>query len=147
MRERGGRIEDAAKVFDEMLAAGKVKPSLRSGSGSRMCAARTCADVTRQGRSERMSSSRKRRSSCTACRTTVCREVTRGAGGATVRRLRADPYGAAGSRVMNIGGRRGESSGRHGPNTGRPWSSRRQRWECGVASRKEKLRNEGDGWA
>jgi hypothetical protein len=28
MRERGDRIEDAAKVFDEMLAAGKVKPSL-----------------------------------------------------------------------------------------------------------------------
>jgi hypothetical protein len=42
MRERGDRIKDAAKVFDEMLATGKVKPSLRSGSGSRMRAARTC---------------------------------------------------------------------------------------------------------
>jgi hypothetical protein len=51
------------------------------------------------------------------------------------------------SRVMDVGGRRGESSERHGPNTGRPQSSRRRRWECGVASRKEKLRNEGDGWA
>jgi pentatricopeptide repeat protein len=36
MRERGDRIKDAAKVFDEMLAMGKVKPSLRNGSGSRM---------------------------------------------------------------------------------------------------------------
>jgi hypothetical protein len=49
----------------------------------------------RQDRGERMSSIGKRRSSCAACRTTVCREVTRGAGGAAVRRLRADPHGSS----------------------------------------------------
>jgi hypothetical protein len=40
----------------------------------------------------------------------------------------------AGSRVMDIGGRRGEGSGRHGPNTGRPRSSRRRigRGGCGA---------------
>jgi hypothetical protein len=72
MQERGSRIENAAKVFDEMLTAGEVKLNLRSGSGSRMRAARTCADVMRRGRNERVSSSRKRRSSCAACRATAC---------------------------------------------------------------------------
>jgi hypothetical protein len=43
MQERGSRIENAAKVFDEMLTAGEVKLSLRSGSGSRMRAAETSA--------------------------------------------------------------------------------------------------------
>jgi hypothetical protein len=52
MRERGDRIEDATKVFDEILAAREVKLSLRSGSGSRMRAARTCAHAMRQGRGE-----------------------------------------------------------------------------------------------
>jgi hypothetical protein len=46
-----------------------------------------------------------------------------------------------------IGGRRGEGNGRHGPNTGRPRSSRRRRWECSMASRKEKRRNEGGGYS
>jgi hypothetical protein len=32
MRERGGRIEDTVKVFNEMLAAGEAKPSLWIGS-------------------------------------------------------------------------------------------------------------------
>jgi hypothetical protein len=50
MQERGSRIEDAAKVFNEMLTAGEVKLSLRSGSGSRIRAARSCADAARQGR-------------------------------------------------------------------------------------------------
>jgi hypothetical protein len=50
MQERGSRIEDAAKVFDEMLTAGEVKLSLRSESRSRMHAAQTCADAVRQGR-------------------------------------------------------------------------------------------------
>jgi hypothetical protein len=36
-------------------------------------------------------------SSCAAYRTTVCREVTRGAGGAAVRRLQADPHGSSGT--------------------------------------------------
>jgi hypothetical protein len=31
------------------------------------------------------------------CRTTVCREITRGAGGVAVRRLRADPHGSSGA--------------------------------------------------
>jgi hypothetical protein len=34
MKERGSRIENAAKVFDEMLTAREVKLSLRSASGS-----------------------------------------------------------------------------------------------------------------
>jgi hypothetical protein len=109
-----GRIEDASMVFDEMLAAGKVKLSLRSGSRSRMRTARTCADVMRQGRSECVSSSRKRRSSCTACRTTVCREVTRGAGGAAVRRLRADPHESSGV----------ARDGRWRPSRRRQWKAR-----------------------
>jgi hypothetical protein len=50
MQERGSRIKGAAKVFDEMLTAGEAKLSLRSGSGSRMRAARTYADAARQGR-------------------------------------------------------------------------------------------------
>jgi hypothetical protein len=72
MQERGSRIEDAAKVFDEMLTAGEVKLSLQRGNGSRMRAARTCADVIRRGRNEHVSSSRKRRSSCAACKETAC---------------------------------------------------------------------------
>jgi hypothetical protein len=52
MQKRGSRIEDAAKVFDEMLTAGEVKLSLQSGNGSRMRAARTYADVMWQGRGE-----------------------------------------------------------------------------------------------
>jgi hypothetical protein len=72
MQEHGSRIEDAAKVFDEMLTTGEVKLSLQSGNGSRMRAAQTCADVIRRGRNERVSSSRKRRSSCAACRATAC---------------------------------------------------------------------------
>jgi hypothetical protein len=72
MQERGSRIEDAAKVFDEMLTAGEVKLSLRSGNRSTMRVARTCADVIRRGRNERVSSSRKRRSSCAACKATAC---------------------------------------------------------------------------
>jgi pentatricopeptide repeat protein len=67
-----GRIEDAAKVFDEMLAIGEVKP------------------------------------------TTVMYNVL-------------------------IGSRRGDGSGRRGPNAGGPRSSRRQRSAYGAASRKEKL--------
>jgi hypothetical protein len=51
--------------------------------------------------------------------------------------------GAAGSRVMDVGGCRGEGSGRHGPNTGRPRSSRRRRCEYCVANRKGRLRSEG----
>jgi hypothetical protein len=35
--------------------------------------------------------------SCTACRTTVCWEVTRGAGGVAVRRLQADPHRSSGT--------------------------------------------------
>jgi hypothetical protein len=50
MQECGSRIEDAAKVFDEVLTAGEVKLSLRSESRSRMHAAHTCADAVRQGR-------------------------------------------------------------------------------------------------
>jgi hypothetical protein len=72
MQERGSRIENAAKVFDEMLTAREVKLSLRSGSGSRVGAARTCADVMRRGQNERVSSSRKGRSCYTACRATAC---------------------------------------------------------------------------
>jgi hypothetical protein len=72
MQERGSRIENAAKVFDEMLTAGEVKLSLQCGNGSRMLPARTCADVIRRGRNERVSSSRKKRSSCAACRATAC---------------------------------------------------------------------------
>jgi hypothetical protein len=49
MQKRGSRIEDAAKVFDEMLTAGEVKLSLHSGNGSKMRAARTYADVMWQG--------------------------------------------------------------------------------------------------
>jgi hypothetical protein len=58
-------------------------------------AARACTDgvEAQQGRGERVSSSRKRTSSCAACRTTVCREVARGAGGGAVRWLRADSHG------------------------------------------------------
>jgi hypothetical protein len=47
------------------------------------------------------------------------------------------------SHVENVGGRRGKRSGRHGPNTGRPQSSRRRRCEYGVANQKEKPRSEG----
>jgi hypothetical protein len=103
MQERDGRIKDAAQVVDEMPIRAVLENArvLLLGEASRMRAARTCADVTRQGRSERVSSSRKRSSSCTACRTTVCREVTRGVGGATVRRLRAYPHGS--SRVARNG--------------------------------------------
>jgi hypothetical protein len=54
---------------------------------------------------------------------------------------------AGGSHVMDIRGRRGKGSGRHGPNTGRPRSSRRRRCEYGVANRKEKPRSEGSGRA
>jgi pentatricopeptide repeat protein len=72
MWEHGGRIEDAVKVFNEMLAAGEVKP------------------------------------------TTVM-------------------YNAL------IGSRRGDGSGRCGPNAGGPRSSRRRRSAYGAASRKEKL--------
>jgi pentatricopeptide repeat protein len=72
MWEHGGRIEDAVKVFDEMLAAGEVKP------------------------------------------TTVM-------------------YNAL------IRSRRGDGSGRRGPNAGGPRSSWRRRSAYGAASRKEKL--------
>jgi hypothetical protein len=54
---------------------------------------------------------------------------------------------AGGSRVMDIRGCGGKRSGRHGPNTGRPQSSRRRRCEYGVANQKEKLRSEGSGRA
>jgi hypothetical protein len=54
---------------------------------------------------------------------------------------------AGGSRVMDIRGRRGKRSGRHGPNTGRPQSSRRRRCEYGVANRKKKPRSKGSGRA
>jgi pentatricopeptide repeat protein len=71
-----GRIEDAAKMIDEMLAAGEVKPTVVM-------------------------------------------------------------YNAL------IGGRRGEGNGRHGPNAGRPWPSRRRRGGYGVTSRKERRQSEG----
>jgi hypothetical protein len=62
--------------------------------------------------------------------------------------LRSRPsWCAGGSRVMDIRGRRGKRSGRHGPNTGRPQSSRRRRCEYGVANWKEKPRSEGGGRA
>jgi hypothetical protein len=48
---------------------------------------------------------------------------------------------------MDIRGRQGKGSGRHGPNTDRPRSSRRWRCEYGVANQKEKLRSKGDDWA
>jgi hypothetical protein len=55
--------------------------------------------------------------------------------------------GAAEPRMENVRGRRGEGSGRHGPNAGRPQSSRRWRSDYGAANWKEKLRSEGDGQA
>jgi hypothetical protein len=55
--------------------------------------------------------------------------------------------GAAGPCVEDVGGRRGEGSGRHGPNAGRPRPSRRRRGSYGAASRKEKGRSEGGGRA
>jgi hypothetical protein len=48
--------------------------------------------------------------------------------------LRSRPsWCAGGSRMMDIRGRRGKRSEKHGPNTGRPQSSWRQRCEYGVA--------------
>jgi pentatricopeptide repeat protein len=76
---KSGRIEDAVKVFDEMLAAGDVMPT-------------------------------------------------------------AVMYNAL------IGGRRGEGSGRHGPNASRPRSSRRRRNGYGVTSRKERRWSGGGDW-
>jgi hypothetical protein len=54
---------------------------------------------------------------------------------------------AGGSRVMDIRGRQGKRSGRHGTITGRPRSSRRRRCGRGMANRKEKPRSEGSGRA
>jgi hypothetical protein len=45
--------------------------------------------------------------------------------------------------VEDVGGRRGEGSGRHGPNAGRPRPLRRRRGGYGAASRKERRRSEG----
>jgi hypothetical protein len=45
-----------------------------------------------------------------------------------------------------IGGRRGEGSGRHGPNASRPLSSWRQRNGYGVTSRKERRWSGGGDW-
>jgi hypothetical protein len=56
-------------------------------------------------------------SSCAACRTTVCREVTRSTGEAAVQRLRADSYGssigtseAIKEKLRSEGGGRGRSN-------------------------------------
>jgi hypothetical protein len=48
---------------------------------------------------------------------------------------------------MDISGRQGKRSGRHGPNTGRPQSSQKRRCENGMANRIEKPRSEGSGRA
>jgi hypothetical protein len=130
MRERDSRIEDAAKVFDEMPMRAVLKNAkvllLDEASGVqdtiermlRRCVGRRCAGRSRAVRDELQYGG------CGRIRT-----------------------GAARSRVMDVGGRRGEGSGRHGPNTGRPRSSRRWRCECGVANRKEKPRSEDSGRA
>jgi hypothetical protein len=55
--------------------------------------------------------------------------------------------GAAGPRVENVGGCRGEGSGRCGPNVGRPRPSRRRRGGYGAASQKERRQSEGGDWA
>jgi hypothetical protein len=92
-----------------------------------------------------------KRSNCAGQRRTKQRRAgwrrTTHDGVSTGRAQAATELGARGSRVMDIRGRRGKGSGRHGPNTDRPWSSRRRRCEYGVANRKEKLRSEGDDWA
>jgi hypothetical protein len=46
-----------------------------------------------------------------------------------------------------IGGHQGEGNGRHSPNTSRPRSSRRWKYEYGVANQKEKPRSEDSGQA
>jgi hypothetical protein len=46
-----------------------------------------------------------------------------------------------------IRGRREESNGRHDPNASRPRSSRRWKYEYGVANQKEKPRSEDSGRA
>jgi hypothetical protein len=48
---------------------------------------------------------------------------------------------------MDIRGRRGKRNGRHNPNASGPRSLRRRRWECSMASQKEKRRNEGSGYS
>jgi hypothetical protein len=60
--------------------------------------------------------------------------------------LRPRPSWCAGGLCeMNIGGRRGKRSGRYGPNTGRPQSSRRRKCKYGVANQNEKPRSEDSG--
>jgi hypothetical protein len=75
------------------------------------------------------------------CRATTCRATACRAGCEQIRTR------AAGPRVENVGGRQGESSGRHGSNADRPRPSRRRRGGYGAASWKEKLRSEGGGRA
>jgi hypothetical protein len=108
-----------------------------------------CAGMIRQGRSKRGSDNRRR--GVTVQGNDVQSDDVQGGG---VQCMAVFPLGelrprpswcAGGSRVMDIRGRRGKGSGRHGPNTGRPRSSRRRRCEYGVANWKEKLRSEGDG--
>jgi hypothetical protein len=111
MWECGGRIEDATKMFDEILAAGKVKPSLRSGSGPRAYAARGCADAMQRARSKRWTGNRRRRRSCAGQRRAVTRRARRWCAGKSraVREvLQRDDSGRTrlgGSRVAR-GGRR-----------------------------------------
>jgi hypothetical protein len=68
--------------------------------GAEAHAAQACAGAARQGRSERGPAAGRGGAAAQACRATacwvmVCRENTRGTGGAAVRRLQADPHGSS----------------------------------------------------
>jgi Mg-chelatase subunit ChlI len=104
------------------------------------------AAKARQGRSERVTNNGRRRKSYAGQRRAK-RWRAEHDGVPAGRAQAATEYCAGGSRMMDIRGRRGKRSEKHGPNTDRPQSSRRQRCEYGMASRKKKRRNEGGGYS
>jgi hypothetical protein len=128
-----GALEQGARKLAALERARERRPQ-QAWRGPRAHAARACAGAARQGRGERGSSNKRRRSSCVGRRRagrrraahgrvpagraqaatgSVCREVARGAGGAAVRRLRADPHGSSGAAR---GGRRSHRTRRSGRN-------------------------------
>jgi hypothetical protein len=105
-RSAAQALERAGSAGAAACRPGEPRPQLaegvrelaqrRSGARSgRKAGASACPAADRGGA--------KRRSSYATCRTTVCREVTRGAGGAAVRRLREVSHGSS---EATRGGRR-----------------------------------------
>jgi hypothetical protein len=126
-------LERGARKLAALERARERRPQ-QAWRGPRAHVAQACAGAAQQGRGERGSGNRRRRSSCAGQRRagrrraahgsvpagraqavtrSVCREVARGAGGAAVRRLQADPHGSNGAAR---GGRRSHRTWRSGRN-------------------------------